>query len=277
MKRVHLAMAVLALSACRTDAPPAPETASPPEATSPANTAPQAAGSPANEKRDVVAQYFFDAAEKFYRETKYQEARESLLEAVKLQPRADLVAKAQSLLREVEELLGIGGSSEAGRLDQEVAIHNVKVSQAVQKVQVLMEEGRADLALNRFDEGQRKINSAREILRGLPRLSSSASRQGEAQPPALPIVPTVACHSSPLAGVRRLTLAGVPAGRCPAPCRPWLKGCALFRRRVSANLSDRFSPRARRRRVIPLRGELSAQVLFPASRARPAAGGGGAW
>ncbi|MBI4616860.1 MAG: hypothetical protein HY720_24820 [Planctomycetes bacterium] len=121
-----------------------------------------------DEKRDVVAQYFFDAAEKFYRETKYQEARGSLLEAIKLQPRADLLAKAQSLLREVEELLGIGGSGEAVRLEQEVAIHTVKVSQAVQKVQVLIEEGRADMGKNQYEEAIKKFDSALEILRWLP-------------------------------------------------------------------------------------------------------------
>ncbi|MBI4616064.1 MAG: hypothetical protein HY720_20780 [Planctomycetes bacterium] len=62
-----------------------------------------------NEKRDVVARHFYEAAERFYRETKYAEARDALRSALSLEPGPEIREKAARLLLEIEGILGVRG------------------------------------------------------------------------------------------------------------------------------------------------------------------------
>ncbi len=120
------------------------------------------------QKRDVVAQYFLDSAERFYRETKYKEARDNLLQALELNPNPQISAKATSMLRQIEDLLGIGGASEGVLLGQEVERMKVKVDQAVAQVRVKIQEGQQAMDRNDYDKAINTFDQALEILRWLP-------------------------------------------------------------------------------------------------------------
>lgn len=126
-----IASLALALVGCgpTETAPPTPEPPSepPPAEAAPAEPPPPSPGPAAdpvaekrleeevaririeNEKRDVVARHFYEAAEQFYRETKYAEARDALQSVLELEPGPEIKEKATRLLLEIEGILGVRG------------------------------------------------------------------------------------------------------------------------------------------------------------------------